>query len=496
MKKSNLTMILMYISYLIFLPLPFFVNGLGNKNAVAIVIGSAISVIVPSFILFILPEKVAEKRSELLKIKITKITYFYYFVQLAVSVLFTVMYYSGIPSPAPIIVIDAILFILTVLSMVLKAPKENDNLPKMIENNYGKDELKPYVNYLRGLAKKSKSPALSESLLKLADCYEIIDPSLSQGIDILETETGAKCVAVEAAVSADDGVKQALLTKDINELLRKAELKFETFDFVKEGEPFDVPRNDIAESHIDKILDQFDIEYEEDIVSIGKNPENDIRFIIAKKLADNEYRAILEDYGNIINEKITEGEQKKAENVKKTESLLSRLNVIGIAVITVIIALVYALWAFIIAPGGYSYKMLKDESGNQYSVVTNYNTIYGNDVKIPSEIHGKKVKVIATNAFSFKNSINSIMIPEGVEVIENEAMKNIYNLKFVYLPKSLRQIGYFAIHKNETEANYRLKVYYAGSEEEYKAIDINRNGNASLIGGTNPADVTYNYKYR
>ena len=493
-KQNNLSTILTYVSYLMLLMLTFFVNGFGNKNNVAIIIGSAVSVLTVSALVFIIPEGFNEKKSSLLKIKIITLGYAYYVVQLIFSIAFVLCsYFFSFPTEA-IIITDVLLFAVTILLMIIKPSENKEETFEPKVNKYEKDELKPFINYLNGLAEKSDNDDLSDALLRLSDVFSIIDPTLSQGIEALTTETGSTCVRAESAITAKDGIKQALLAKDVNDLIIKVENRFEKYNLVRTDETFSTPNNEIAEMHIDKILDQAELEEEEDIVSLERAIDDDIRFIIAKKLADDEYRGTLEEYADTIKENIKRKEQEESDRIVTAERRLVNFNISGLIASICAIIVIFVLWAFVVAPGGFSYRESTNSNGEKYITVTGYNTIYGNDVKVPSKIHGKAVKTIGTDCFSYKDSIKSITIPEGVETIENEAMKNIYSLQYVYLPKSIRTIGYFSMHKNNKES-YLVKIFYAGSEEEFNLIDINHNGNSALIGGTNPANVTFDYQY-
>ena len=72
--------------------------------------------------------------------------------------------------------------------------------------------------------------------------------------------------------------------------------------------------------------------------------------------------------------------------------------------------------------------------------ITQYN---GSAAKlnIPSTIDGKKVTVVGTGSFSWNNSLTSVIIPDGVIRIEDEAFDCCENLKTVTIPKSVTYIG-------------------------------------------------------
>lgn len=103
-------------------------------------------------------------------------------------------------------------------------------------------------------------------------------------------------------------------------------------------------------------------------------------------------------------------------------------------------------------------------------------------ISIPSS-----VKIIKLNSFQSCN-LESILIPEGVETIENIAFHSCSNIKSVIIPKSLTYIGNGAFANCDNLST----VYYAGTKEEWNAIIINNDegSNDMLLN----ADICYNYK--
>ncbi len=70
----------------------------------------------------------------------------------------------------------------------------------------------------------------------------------------------------------------------------------------------------------------------------------------------------------------------------------------------------------------------------------------GNDatVIIPSEVDGEAIIFIDRFAFDTNKNIETVVIPEGVEIIKSEAFKNCYNLREVIVPESLMDICAYA----------------------------------------------------
>ncbi len=63
------------------------------------------------------------------------------------------------------------------------------------------------------------------------------------------------------------------------------------------------------------------------------------------------------------------------------------------------------------------------------------------NIVVPNTIDGKKVVAIGTNAFSDRQNLKSIIIPEGVTVIGDSAFYNCPNLQSVLFPDTVASIG-------------------------------------------------------
>lgn len=62
-------------------------------------------------------------------------------------------------------------------------------------------------------------------------------------------------------------------------------------------------------------------------------------------------------------------------------------------------------------------------------------------VVIPKKIHGKKVTKIGSNAFKTNYYVEKLVIPEGVEEIENMALYDMESLKSISLPSTLKKLS-------------------------------------------------------
>ncbi|MBR1749368.1 MAG: leucine-rich repeat domain-containing protein [Ruminococcus sp.] len=97
-----------------------------------------------------------------------------------------------------------------------------------------------------------------------------------------------------------------------------------------------------------------------------------------------------------------------------------------------------------IQSGDYKYSLLKDGTAK----IVKYKGS-DTDVKIPSKIDGKKVTMIAKNAFFQNKKIKSVTIPKGVKSIGDSAFCNCTKLKTVTIPDSVTTIGTYAFQDCE-----------------------------------------------
>lgn len=83
---------------------------------------------------------------------------------------------------------------------------------------------------------------------------------------------------------------------------------------------------------------------------------------------------------------------------------------------------------------------------------------------------GSRLEYIEDDAFNLCESLNSIVIPSGVKEIGNYAFGNCYSLTSVFIPKSVEFIDYFAF------ANCNNLVIYCEHESEPSNWDYLWNG--------------------
>lgn len=113
------------------------------------------------------------------------------------------------------------------------------------------------------------------------------------------------------------------------------------------------------------------------------------------------------------------------------------------------------------------------------------------DTLIPSD-----VKVIDSYVF-YNCGFTEFIVPEGVEVIKNNAFESCKNLEKLILPNTLKEIGdrcfydakklkYIILPKtiekigNNLFLTYENKIYYSGSENDFMNVEFDPNNNISI----------------
>lgn len=94
---------------------------------------------------------------------------------------------------------------------------------------------------------------------------------------------------------------------------------------------------------------------------------------------------------------------------------------------------------------------------------------------LPEGYNGEKYEIHA-NAFYTKNKITSVVISDGVTAIGGDSFSYCSSLESVTIPVSLTKIGGYAFE----QSNKFTDIYYAGSEDDWSAIDVSSYGNENL----------------
>ena len=100
------------------------------------------------------------------------------------------------------------------------------------------------------------------------------------------------------------------------------------------------------------------------------------------------------------------------------------------------------------------------------------------------------VKKIHADAFEIADKLTEVVIPEGVEEMERTVFDGCMELKTIYWPRSLKTVGFHAL----LECRGLSDIYYAGSEEEWNAINFYE-GHYLLALQWTYSEVTVHYNY-
>lgn len=104
-----------------------------------------------------------------------------------------------------------------------------------------------------------------------------------------------------------------------------------------------------------------------------------------------------------------------------------------------------------------------------------YNCTALESINIPSNIEH-----ISMLAFAECYNLRSVFINEGLESLYSKCFEDCRSLEKLYLPKSLDKIGRAVFLGCDNLSD----IYYAGSEEDFKNIDIDRDSNDSFLNAT------------
>lgn len=487
-KKETVRMLLLFLSFIIFVPFSFFTyygntalymkaycDGVYNDFPLVllftIITGLGLSLIVQLLLIFFLPDNKDEKRNRLLRISISDSACVFHVATYIISLVFLLLLRFGLASLPIMIAVYLLLLVCEALTVFLPGQKDAYTVSNRSEKSSDEKALDGFIIYLGKLSSKCESPAMRDALDELVTTLKTIDPSLSHGMQALETELSAKCVSIEDAISKNDGTKITVLTRELHDTSDRLEKKISAAIITLKGDDFSRRDNEIAEGLIDEILDAYEIEEEKDIVKIGVELFDDLRFIKAKRFADTSYRELLEGYEKEIIEFTQKKDDDEKQKNKKFEKFFSRSIYAGYSAAAIFIAVCFIITAFITRPGGFSFS----ENDDGTLALIGYNPLYGSSVSIPKTVGSKAVTSISTNAIRGDGRIVEIIIPDGVKRIEYEALRSLPSLTAIYLPESIEYIANYAFYNDDN-----LVIYYAGSKSDFEKIEIGSTGNDFL----------------
>ena len=132
-------------------------------------------------------------------------------------------------------------------------------------------------------------------------------------------------------------------------------------------------------------------------------------------------------------------------------------------------------------------RFIYDEGCEGYIVTRNdYFTSFKN-IEIPESFDGPNglhnVVFIDYHCFSWNRLVETIILPNTIKIIQNDAFSYCENLKRIYLPKSITYLDNCLF----VNSNNLRKIYYEGSKEEWNRLI--RNKDLALVFG---AQIVFN----
>lgn len=133
----------------------------------------------------------------------------------------------------------------------------------------------------------------------------------------------------------------------------------------------------------------------------------------------------------------------------------------------------------------YGYTVMDDGAGNESVAITRLKDQTLTEINIPAEFEGKPVTQIRDAAFMDCTNLESVTLPDTIEIIEDDAFQGCTNLTYINMPKSIRKIddsafagctsltsvfmpqdvGAIEIYYNAF--SYSITIFYEGTSTEW-----------------------------
>ena len=473
MKKRNL---LHFVEFALLSPLffflAFFLKMRGDLFFTFTLIFSAIAAIMQIIYLYLVEDGEKKINCRLIPVDISDVIFLYYLLQNAVSIVFLVLHNLSDFDPWTAFTVYFLLFAVAVLLMVVPAPR--DPVPPAPTNeldDVSEKKLRYYAKYLQKLCQKCEYAPLNNVMEEISGLLNRLDPAFSVQLQTLENDISSKSVKVENALLTGDHTRLPLLAREMEATLQYMQKRIEDCRYTLTDEGFYHEDDEIAMRQIDLLLDKLGLEYEEDLSSASAPFDSEFFYQKSLRFASENYRNLLNGYNRQIIERL---ENEENARILRREHRMRFLHKGGHVFALILIASVVVLpllWHFVVQPKGLLTE--PDEAGNL--IVTGYNPFYSDDLVIPAELNGKKVIAVGKNALK-GSDLTSLTLEEGVERLEYQSLRTSVSLSTIYLPKSLTLIGNYVTY----ELDSLHVIYYAGSEEDWKKIEIGVNGNKPL----------------
>jgi hypothetical protein len=473
MKKRNL---LHFVEFALLSPIffffAFFIKMRGDLFFTFTLIFSAIAALMQIVYLYLIGDNEKQVSCKLIPVDISDVIFLYYLLQNAFAIVFLVIHNLSDFDPWTAFAVYFILLLIAVVLMVVPAPKEPaPPAPTNELDDVSEKKLRYYANYLRKLCKKCEYAPLNNAMEEIADLLSRLDPDFSVQLQTLENDLSSKSVKVENALLTGEHTRLPLLAREMEATLQYMQKRIEDYRYVLVDEGFCHEDDEIAMRQIDLLLDKLGVEYEEDLPTAAAPFDGEFFYRKALRFASEDYRNLLDSYNRQIIERL---ENEEKARILRREHRMRFLHRGGHVVATVLIAsvvIIPLLWHFVVQPKGL--VTTPDDAGNL--IVVGYNPFYSDDLVIPAKLNGKKVIAVGENALK-ASDLTSLTLEEGVERLEYQSLRNSVSLTTIHLPKSITLIGNYATY----EMDSLRVIYYAGSAEDWKKIEIGVNGNKPL----------------
>lgn len=126
------------------------------------------------------------------------------------------------------------------------------------------------------------------------------------------------------------------------------------------------------------------------------------------------------------------------------------------------------------------------------TVKTIENAAFGYCSELRSINIPNSVTLLSTRVFMFCNSLKSITIPNSIKVIDQFLLYDCANLLRVYIPESITSFYSSAL----SGCDELTDIYYGGSEEQWKALNVKGLGFRDEDGVFIDLDPTMHYNYK
>ena len=473
MKKRNLLhFVELALLSPIFFFLAFFLKMRGDLFFTFTLAFSCIAAVMQIMYLYLIADSEKQINCRLIPVDISDVIFLYYLLQNAFSIIFLVLHNLSDFDAWTAFAVYLILLLITVLVMVIPAPKEpTPPAPTNELDDVSEKKLRYYASYLKKLCKKCEYTPLNTVMEEIADLLTRIDPAFSVQLQTLENDLSSRSVKVENALLTGEHTKLPLLAREMEATLQYMQKRIEDYRYTLTDEGFYHEDDEIAMRQIDHLLEKLGLEYEEDLPTASAPFAGEFFYLKAMQFASEEYRTLLKGYNQQIIERLENEEKARLLRREHRMRFLHRgCHVVAIALIASVVILPL-LWHFVIQPKGL--VTMPDEQGNL--IVTGYNPFYSDELVIPATLNGKKVIAVGENALK-SSDITTLTLEEGVERLDYQSVRDSILLTEIHLPKSLKLIGNYAVYETDS-----LRViYYAGTEEDWKKIEIGVNGNKPL----------------